>query len=216
MTEGRAFDPRCPRQTFGRREAERAAELKIECISGRGVPAPLTAAALDQALHSSGLLVAGASAMFAQWAKGFQAHTNELPLFDQQRSNKAGGDPNIRYFHSYWALTADQALRIRFQPPRCRCWNFQLNNHWMESLDYRYHPVHTNNELARADDGSAETFTIVVAHADPNAAGRFVGNWVSTVGHECGTMCFRWVAPRLADGAPLPHPRIELVPASQL
>ena len=50
----------------------------------------------------------------------------------------AGGDPNIRYYHSYWRLPAGMALRIRVRPPPCRCWNFQLNNHWMESLDYRY------------------------------------------------------------------------------
>ena len=49
---------------------------------------------------SSRVLAAGASAMFAKWAYEFQSHTNQLPLFDQQKSNKAGGDPNIRYYHS--------------------------------------------------------------------------------------------------------------------
>ena len=42
--------------------------------------------------------------MFAKWAHGFQGHCNALPLFDQQKSNDAGGDPNIRYYHSYWRL----------------------------------------------------------------------------------------------------------------
>lgn len=60
------------------------------------VPAPLTAATLDEGLQSASVLVAGASMMFAKWARGFQAHTNQLPLFDQQLSNKSGGDPNIR------------------------------------------------------------------------------------------------------------------------
>ena len=59
-------------------------------------------------------------------------------LRPQERSNEAGGDPNIRYYHSYWKLSAGEVLRIRARPPPCRCWNFQLNNHWMESLDYRY------------------------------------------------------------------------------
>jgi len=40
----------------------------------------------------------------------------------------AGGDPNIRYYHSYWRLPAGMALRIRVRPPPCRCWNFQLNS----------------------------------------------------------------------------------------
>lgn len=205
------------RQTFGDRQTEIPAKLRIE-RSGQGaaVPAPLTPAALDAGLQSAGVFVAGASAMFAKWAHESQSSTNQLPLFDQLRSDRAGGDPNIRYYHSYWRLGAGEALVIRARPPPCRCWNFQLNNHWMESLDYRYHTIHTNSTLARPDDsysgeggsaGRPQSFTIVVAHSDPNAAAeKFVGNWVSTVGHSCGTMCFRWVAPRVPD-AELPHPQ---------
>ena len=44
--------------------------------------------------------------MFANWAKNLKAHVNTLPLFDQETSNKAGGDPHIRYFHSYWCSVA--------------------------------------------------------------------------------------------------------------
>jgi len=228
------------RQTFGDRRTEVAAELSIRRMGGATVPVPLTPAALEAGLQSAGVFVAGASAMFAKWAHGFQPHTNQLPLFDQERSNKAGGDPNIRYYHSYWLLLPGEALVIRARPPPCRSWNFQLNNHWMESLDYRYHPVHTNSTLARYDEnethGGPETdetggrggetdkpvaasgpwVTIVVAHTDPNvAAGRFVGNWVSTVRHGCGTMCFRWVAPRVGDDA-LPQPRANVVRFDEL
>ena len=112
-------------------------------------------------------------------------------------------------------IAEGQALCIKVRPPPCRCWNFQLNNHWMESLDYRYHPVHTNNTLARADDAEADAYTIIVAHADPNTDGIFRGNWISTVGHACGTMCFRFVAPKVVD-AELPHPHVSLVPFEAL
>jgi hypothetical protein len=131
------------------------------------------------------MFVAGASMMFARWAKGFQDHVNTLPLFDQKRSDDAGGDPKIRYYHSYWQLAADEALVITVKPPPCQHWNFQLNNHWMESLDYRYFQVHVNDHSATYEaDGSVR---IVVAHEDPHHP-----NWLQTVGHPQGTMCFRW------------------------
>lgn len=41
-------------------------------------PEPLTAAHVDEALKSTGLLVAGASAMFAKWARDFQQHANQV------------------------------------------------------------------------------------------------------------------------------------------
>ena len=210
------------RQTFGDRAAEEPASLQIvmrrSAGSGAGqpgVPPRLTAERLDAGLQSAGVLVAGASAMFARWAYDFQRHTNRLPLFDQERSNKAGGDPNIRYYHSYWRLQPGLAMVIRFVPPRCRCWNFQLNNHWMESLDYRHHAVHTNSTLARPNPSHDGDYTIIVSHDDPNADGVFRGNWIECTGHECGTMCFRWVAPEV-DDALLPQPKVELVPYAAL
>ena len=66
--------------------------MKFNLIPIRLPPLSAQHAGLQQAA----VLVAGASAMFAKWARGFQAHTNALPLFDQATSNAAGGDPNIR------------------------------------------------------------------------------------------------------------------------
>ena len=98
----------------------------------------------------------------------------------------AGGDPNIAYYHSYWSLAPDEALVVELEPPECDFWNFQLANHWLESLDYRYHKIHVNKLTARyRDDGSVR---IVVAHEDPG-----VENWLDTCGHERGTMCVRWI-----------------------
>ena len=177
------------RQTFADRDREEPAELTIErinCAAEDQRPAPLTPQQLDEGLKSAGLLVAGAPLMFAKWAQGFQRHSNALPRFDQDVSNTAGGDPNIAYYHSHWALAEDEALVIEVVPPDCEYWNFQLNNYWMESLDYRYHRIHTNKHLARYEaDGSIR---LVVAHEDPGLA-----NWIETAGHRSGTMCFRWV-----------------------
>ena len=80
------------RQTFALRSQETPAALTIARRAPMGAaavaavaPAPLTPAKLEAALQSTGLLVAGASAMFAKWAHGFQGHANALPLFDQAR-----------------------------------------------------------------------------------------------------------------------------------
>jgi hypothetical protein len=173
------------RQTFIDRAHEVPAELHLEPLDGPADPAPLTPAALEAGLRNTANLVAGASFLFAKWAKEFQGHTNQLPQFDPQRSNQAGGDPKIAYYHSYWRLAADEALVIEVTPPPCLTWNFQLNNHWMESLDYRYFRIHVNAHTATYEaDGSVR---IVVAHEDPHHP-----NWLQTVGHPQGTMCFRW------------------------
>ena len=58
----------------------------------------------------------------------------------------------------------------------------------MESLDYRYHQIHTNKHLAHyRNDGSVQ---IVVAHDDPGPA---CPNWLTTAGHTRGAMLFRYV-----------------------
>lgn len=178
--------------------SETLAEIRIERVGGSPGPSAVTPKSIDEGLTQAGNLVAGAAMIFATWAEGFRAHANTLPQFDPALSNAFGGDPNIIYYHSYWQLGPDEALVIDAHPPACDHWNFQLNNHWMESLDYRYFRIHVNSKTAayRAD-GSVR---IVVAHEDPG-----VPNWIQTVGHDRGTMCFRWV--RAAEH-PQPQTRV--------
>ena len=177
------------RQTFGDRTTETPADLTIErinCPPDQRRPSHLTARALDEGLKKAGALVMGAPLLFAKWARDFSKHSNELPMFDPDVSLAAGGDPNITYYHSHWALAPDEALLIEATPPECEHWNFQLNNYWMESLDYRHFTIHTNKHLAHYEaDGSVR---LIVAHEDPG-----LPNWLDTAGHTSGTMCFRWV-----------------------
>ncbi|HXK21650.1 MAG TPA: DUF1214 domain-containing protein [Myxococcota bacterium] len=192
------------RQTFLDRDREEPAKLRIERIGGDGEPTPLDPKTLDTAFKSAAGLVVGCAALFASWAQGFQKHTNQLPKFDDRVSMGAGGDPNICYYHSYWKLGPEEALVIEVTPPPCESWNFQLDNHWMESLDYRHHRIHVNKHTARyRNDGSVR---IVVAHRDPG-----VDNWVETAGHSQGTMCFRWI--RAGEH---PQPRTRVVKLSEL
>ncbi|MEE2733278.1 MAG: DUF1214 domain-containing protein [Pseudomonadota bacterium] len=195
------------RQTFLEREREIPAELHIERICADGEhsgPAPLTPQQVDAGLKSTSTLVAGAALLFAKWARDFQQHSNQLPQFDPATSTAAGGDPNIIYYHSHWALAPDQVLLIEVTPPPCEHWNFQLNNYWMESLDYTHYRIHTNKHLAHYEtDGSVR---IVVAHRDPG-----LPNWINTTGHESGTMCFRWIRAQHH-----PQPRTQVLSLQQL
>ena len=189
------------RQTFLDRQSEAPADLHIErinCSEDERHPSPLTPKTLDEGLKSASTLVAGASFLFAKWARDLQRHSNRLPMFDPEVSKAAGGDPNIVYYHSHWALAEDEALLIEVTRPQWEYWNFQLNNYWMESLDYRYHNIHTNKHLAHyEEDGSVR---LVVAYEYPE-----LPNWIDTAGHASGTMCFRWVR---SETHPQPQTRV--------
>ncbi len=192
------------RQTRLDHAAEVLAEVRIEPLDGPRPPRPLEPARLERMLQGAANFVLGCATLFASWADDWQKHRNELPRFDPQKALVAGGDPNIAYYHSYWELAPDEALVVELAPPECDFWNFQLANHWLESLDYRYHRIHLNKHTAvYRDDGSVR---IVVAHEDPG-----VDNWLDTCGHQRGTMCVRWIRARTH-----PDPRTRVVKRAEL
>jgi hypothetical protein len=177
------------RQTFLDRRHEIPAKVSIERLNGPARPAPLSAAALDQGLMSAAAFVTGTARTFVEWARLFRCNPNELATVDQTPFLRAGGDPNIFYLHGYWQLAEDEALVIHTPIPKCELWNFQLDNFWMESLDYRHLPIWINKSTARYNaDG---TVTIVVAARNPGVA-----NFIDTAGHTVGTMLLRWVGAR--------------------
>jgi hypothetical protein len=192
------------RQTFQDRQSEVIADLEIERIGDGAGPAPVTPAFIDEGLAAASAYVLGTANLFAQWSENFARHPNELRLLDPAIATAAHGDPNICYFHGYWEIGKDEALVIETTPPKCDYWNFQLNNYWMESLDYRYHPIDVNHHGARyEEDGSIR---IIVADRDPGT-----GNWMDPAGHRRGTMCLRWIR---ADHHPKPECRV--VPVKDL
>jgi hypothetical protein len=179
------------RETFLDRVNEIPATVTIERVGGPVRPEPLSAARLDRGLAAAAAFVAGTARTFADWANGFHARPNTLATVDQTSFRRAGGDPGIFYLHGYWEVAADEALVIDTPVPECEVWNFQLNNHWMESLDYRYLPACVNKHTARYNaDGSV---TMVIAAVDPNPGS---GNFLDTAGHGRGTMLLRWTHAR--------------------
>ena len=64
-------------------------------------------------------------------------------------------------------------------------------------------PPEEAQRAAYDDEGAVR---IIVAHRDPG-----LPNWLTTAGHDCGTMCLRWVKAR-----EFPEPRTRVVPFSSL
>ncbi len=211
LAEGQSYLPMTPEtgtvivRQIRLRPEEVLAELVIERLGEGARPEPLTPELLDAGFQSTAMLVNGAAMLFSAWTRMFQEHENQLPRFDPEISNRFGGLADVAYYHSYWRLAPDEALVIDAKPPPCDHWNFQLNNHWMESLDYRYFRIHTNS--ARATQRADGSVRVVVAHQDPG-----VDNWLETAGHTFGTMCFRWVRP---EGEP-PQPSCRVVRVSDV
>lgn len=188
------------RQTFLDRDNEQPAMVKIEAIDPpRATPEPLSLPKLEQSFGKAVAFVEGTAKTFLHWADLFKKEQlNQLATTDQTMFFKAGGDPTIFYLHGYWKLEPGEALVIETPVPDCTFWNFQLDNIWMESLDYRFHRVHVNKHSAKTNaDGSV---TIVVAERDPG-----YGNWVDTAGHEHGTMLLRWTS---ATEHPVPKTKV--------
>ena len=128
----------------------------------------------------------------------FKENPNKFMSLDQSMFQRAGGDPNIFYLHGYWSLQEEQGLLIKTDIPECEYWNFQLNNFWMESLDYRYFDICVNNGNAKLEtDGS---LVILIASSNPG-----VKNWIDTSHHLSGTMLLRWVN---AISHPLPETQV--------
>ena len=176
------------RQTFAVREKEQLAELQIECLEpATAQPLPLNPEKFANNLLTAGIYLENIVDMFCDWSKNYQSHTNQLPAADQKLCQRVGGDPNIRYYNTYWELAENQALVVDLpQIPQCENWNIEVCNYWMESLDYRYHNIHVNKFTARyAEDGSVR---VIIAHRDPG-----LPNWLTTAGHHRGTIFFRWI-----------------------
>lgn len=192
------------RQTRVDHHNEVLAQVAIERIDAKPSPKPLTPDRLNWALETASGFVSGAATMFAEWTEDFRKVPNTMPRFDPDKATAAGGDPNIAYYHGWFELDENEALVVEFTPPECDYWNLQLANYWLESLDYRYFPIHVNQGTAEAcADGS---YRVVIAASDPGVA-----NWLDTCNHDHGTMCLRWVG-----ATEFPEPTTRVVKIKEL
>ena len=175
------------RQTFRHRDQETPAEITIERLDRHAAPEPLELMTAIAHFEKATAFYRNTTRMFADWSQKISQHPNTLPLWDQAFCQMVGGDPNILYYHGHFKLNNEEAMVITLPSiPACQTWNIQVDNYWMESLDYRYHRVSLNQAQASVNDNGS--VTLVLTSSDPGCT-----NWISTAGHSEGTLCFRWV-----------------------
>jgi Protein of unknown function (DUF1214) len=183
------------RQTFLDKYHQEHAELHIERLGADGSPpAPLDPGFLDRQLTITGHYLKAVTEIGATWAARNAEHPNQF-VDVQLDDTRAFKDPEITYHQAYFELADDESLEVTFTPPECEYWMIVLHNHWMETLDYRFHQIVLNNGTATYEpDGSVRC---VVAQTDPGTP-----NWLDTAGHHRGTIGVRWVGPHVEDVLP--------------
>lgn len=169
------------------RRTERPATIDIECLDEVDPPAPLSGSDVADALAGTFDFIDGTMRRFMGQILEWREHRpNTLDFNNAPRGGM--GDDLQKFRHGYFRLEDNEALVIRATPPPCFYWNAQVDNLWMESLDYRHHNITVNMHTAVYEsDGSVN---IVVAHTDPG-----VGNWLTTAGHRHGGIGLRWNQP---------------------
>lgn len=175
------------RQTCLDRRVETPAELHIERLGTEDVPAPLEVEQIRTKLKAAAGFGQYCTNLFTNWTESYLKHPNQLPPADQDACIRAGGDPNIYFYRSFWKLEDDEALVIHIpRIPPCDTWNLQIDNYWQESMDYRYHRSHVNKHTAQYNDNGS--VTMVVAHSQVDHE-----NWLSTAQHRLGHFAMRYI-----------------------
>ena len=190
------------RQFFGDWEHEEPIDVRIERVGATGAPERLTPERLISGLEDAADFLISTVTYWRDWQERYREQPNQFR--ESATAGRLGAAPGGVPLHCYFEVQPEEALIIQFVPPNCSYWNFELNNYWMTSIDYRYHLSSINSKQAPLeDDGSV---LIVVSHDDPG-----VPNWLGTDGHCEGHIGLRWMQ---ADSSPVPD--LRLVKLSEL
>ena len=185
------------RQFFGDWERERPMTVRLERAGEEGAPERLTPQRLIEGLGAAVETLGRTVAYWRDWQGRYREQANRF--IASATAKQLGAAPGGIPMHCYFIVQPDEALVIEFSPPAdASYWNFELNNYWMASIDYRYHLSSINGTQAVLErDGSAR---IVVSHEDPG-----VPNWLATDGHSEGHLGLRWLE---TDDLPVPETRL--------
>jgi len=194
------------RQFFGSWHEEEPMRIRVERIDLDEPPPPPTPEDVARRLGETIQWLREDSEYWSRFVSYYRPWPNEfvygVPDFlggdgDQQRLQRS-----LTFCH--WEVEPDEALLVTVTPPACAYWNFEMNNEWHNSVDYRYRLSSVNGAQAALNpDGSV---VIVLSHRDPG-----VPNWLDAGGYTSGEINQRWV-----ESADTPLPQARLVKFADL
>jgi len=194
------------RVVYHERSRESAPRFAIERLD-EPAPTALSAAHLSTQLAKSAQLVLGYVELVRSWWQDNLAKRPNSIRFSRALYLSNGGVPDRHHGFGTWQCGPDEALVLRFTPPPCDYWIFQLCNMWQENFDnYEDGQGHVTKFRCRYEpDGSV---LVVIAAADPGIG----GNWLDPGRHVHGGMSLRLIL----TSAPPPRVRAQLLPLAAL
>jgi len=182
------------RQYFADWEHERPGDFAIDRVAAAGAPPAPRGDQIAARLERLVSWIDRGGALWERMSRGLVEGMapNSLLVTRPKDSDQRAGLRGQAYGMGNFHCASDEAVIVRFDPPRCRHWSVSLANWWWESLDFASHQTSLNARQARLDTDGA--FRAVIAHVDPGVA-----NWLDTTGHGRGTLAIRFL---LADEAP--------------
>jgi hypothetical protein len=194
------------RVVYHDRSKETPPQMRIERLDDAS-PVPLTADHMSNSFAKTGQLVLGYIELVRSW---WQENLSKRPnciRFSRALYLSNGGVPDRHHGFGTWEKTEGEALVLRFTPPECDYWIFQLCNLWQENLDnYEEGQGHvTKYRCALEQDGSV---LIVIADENPGIG----GNWIDPCSHVHGGMSLRLIL----TGNPPPRVALHRLPLEQL
>lgn len=180
------------RQFFGNWDTEEPMRLRLERVDAAGeVPEPVGAERIATALDEAARFVERDTTRWKNWFDFYRSSPNE---FVSGRPDWAGISRAHERQGGRWLnfcafdLEPGETLLVEFTPPECSMWIFELNNRWMNSVDYRHHFSSLNSVQAAVEEDG--TVRIAVSDTDPG-----IPNWLDPAGHGEGLLINRWVDP---------------------
>jgi len=190
------------RMVYHHRAREAPPVLRVERLDGAR-PEPVKPGEIADGLALAAQEVLGyAELVRAWWQDNLGQRPNRL-RYSRATYLSNGGVADRHFAFGTWEKRPDEALLLRFTPPECEHWNFQLCNLWQENLDcYEERQGYVTKFSARREpDGSV---VLVIAERDPGVG----GNWIDAYGHVRGIMGLRLI--RTTQPPPVRLQRVSL------